>query len=210
MVLAWVFLAPLAVIVARYFKILPGQDWPRVLDSQFWWRSHWIGQSAVGLITFLSVGLIMGEADVRGLHGTLGYLVVVLAVAQIGFGAFRGSKGGPTAPAPDGSPRGDHYDMTPWRVAFEWTHKVLGYATLALALVVVAMGLWEVNAPVWMWLGLGIWYFGLISVSFMLQKQGKAADTYQAIWGPDPEHPGNRRKPIGWGVKRPDVRQPGE
>jgi hypothetical protein len=32
MVLAWAVLAPLAVVIARYFKVLPGQDWPRELD----------------------------------------------------------------------------------------------------------------------------------------------------------------------------------
>ena len=32
MVLGWGVIAPLAVILARFFKILPGQDWPRALD----------------------------------------------------------------------------------------------------------------------------------------------------------------------------------
>jgi len=210
MALAWVVLAPLAVICARYFKILPGQDWPRVLDSQVWWRVHWIGQSAVAALTLLGLGLVLGAAGERGPHGTLGYLVVLLAAAQVGFGVFRGTKGGPTAPAPDGSPRGDHYDMTPWRVAFEWTHKTVGYATLVLAAVVVVLGLREANAPRWMWLSIASWYLGLIVLCIILQKRGRVVDTYQAIWGTDPKHPGNRRRPIGWGVRRREYRQPGE
>jgi hypothetical protein len=35
------------------------------------------------------------------------------------------------------------------------------------------------------------------------QRAGRCIDTYQAIWGPDPAHPGNRRPPVGWGVRRP-------
>jgi cytochrome b561 len=210
MVAAWVILAPLAVLIARYYKIMPGQDWPRVLDSQIWWRSHWIGQSVVAALTVFGMGLIIGSADTLGWHGTLGYLLLILMAAQIAFGVFRGSKGGPTAPGADGSLRGDHYDMTPWRVAFEAFHKSVGYACLILALLVVVLGLWQANAPVWMWIAVGLWYTALTVMSFKLQMQGRAVDTYQAIWGPDPKHPGNQRKPIGWGVSRRGEGQPGE
>lgn len=210
MVLAWVILAPLAVVAARYFKVLPGQDWPRELDNQAWWRSHWIGQSVVAGLTIFGLGLIMSAAGERGLHGTLGYLTLLLMLAQVGFGVFRGTKGGPTALASDGSPRGDHYDMTRWRVMFEWTHKITGYALLLLAAVVVVLGLWDANAPRWMWLFILIWYAGIVLLCINLQRRGRAVDTYQAIWGPDPKHPGNQRKPTGWGVRRPGQTQPGE
>lgn len=210
MVLAWVVLAPLAVIAARYFKILPGQDWPRVLDTQAWWRSHWIGHSLVAGLTIFGLGLILSTAGERGLHATLGYLVIFLVAAQIGLGVFRGSKGGPTAPTPDGSLRGDHYDMTAWRIMFEWLHKIIGYSVLLIAAVTVVLGLWDANAPIWMWLCVSGWYVGLSGLCLVLQKQGRAVDTYQAIWGPDPKHPGNQRKPIGWGIRRRDDHQPGE
>lgn len=210
MVLAWAVLAPLAVIVARYFKVLPGQDWPRELDNQIWWRSHWMGQTAVSVLSVLGFGLILSTSRTLGLHGVLGYLVLVLMAAQLGLGIFRGSKGGPTAPASDGSTRGDHYDMTPWRVMFEWVHKTLGYLTLILATIAVLLGMWEANAPRWMWAAILPWYAGLIILCLLFEKQGRTLDTYQAIWGPDPKHPGNQRKPIGWRVRRRDDVQPGE
>ena len=209
MVLAWGVLAPLAVLGARYFKIMPGQDWPHVLDNQLWWRVHWIGQALVFVLTLLGFALILSSAGDWGLHKTLGYSILVLAALQIASGIFRGTKGGPTAPAADGSLRGDHYDMTPWRIGFEFLHKSLGYALLLLAAITITTGLWAANAPVWMWISLGIWWAALLTLATILQRQGLAVDTYQAIWGPDLSHPGNQRKPIGWGVRRKET-QPGE
>lgn len=40
MVIAWCFLIPIAIIVARYFKVMPKQDWPTNLDNKFWWFVH--------------------------------------------------------------------------------------------------------------------------------------------------------------------------
>ena len=206
MVLAWGLLAPLAVLIARYFKVMPGQDWPRELDNQTWWRSHWLGQSVVVLLTIVGIALVFGGGGDWNLHARLGYAVLVLALAQVGFGLFRGTKGGPG----DVDIHGDHYDMTPWRVMFEWVHKLTGYGLLVIAMLTVALGLWHANAPVWMWLSLGLWWLALAVAAIRLQRRGYAIDTYQAIWGPGSEHPGNRRKPIGWGIRRPDHRQPGE
>jgi len=204
MVAAWGVLAPLAVLVARFFKILPGQDWPRDLDNQFWWRSHWMGHVGVLALTALGFSLVL-PLNVSGvkLHNVLGLLLLAMMVVQILLGLYRGSKGGPTAPAPDGSLRGHHYDMTPWRLRFEALHKSLGYAALALAVIVILTGLWSANAPVWMWLALGLWWAGLIATFVAMQKRGMAVDTYQAIWGDDPAHPGNQRPDPGWGVRRP-------
>jgi hypothetical protein len=49
---------------------------------------------------------------------------------------------------------------------------------------------------------LSLWWIALIGSGVALQRSGRCVDTYQAIWGPDPTLPGNRRKPIGWGVSR--------
>ncbi len=92
--------------------------------------------------------------------------------------------------------------MTPRRVLFEYAHKGLGYLALLLALITILTGLWQANAPRWMVVVLGIWWTGLLIVCLVFQKRGMALDTYQAIWGPSLAHPGNRRKPIGWGVAR--------
>lgn len=202
MMIAWGVLAPLAVLIARYFKVMPSQDWPRELDNQIWWRGHWMGQALVVLLSLFGLGLILGAAEEGGLHGRLGYTLLCLMGLQVVLGIFRGTKGGPTAPARDGSPRGDHYDMTPWRVMFEWCHKLIGYFALALAGFVILAGLWEANAPRWMWVAIVIWWTGLITATAILQARGRAIDTYQAIWGPDPKHPGNRREPIGLGITR--------
>ncbi len=209
MVVAWGILAPLAVLVARFFKVLPRQDWPRELDSQVWWRSHWMGHSVVLGLTIFGLALVLPTDFGRmSLHNWLGFVLVALLVVQVALGLSRGSKGGPTAPAKDGSPRGHHYDMTPWRRMFETSHKMLGYVALALAVIVMLTGLWKANAPVWMWLTLTLWWGGLVLAFFELQRRGMAVDTYQAIWGDDPAHPGNRMPAPGWGVRRPgDTRE---
>ena len=203
MVLAWGVIAPLAILTARFLKVLPWQDWPHELDNQFWWRTHWIGQSVVVALTIVGVVLVQAVAGAVNWHGRLGYCVLALAVFQVLLGMLRGSKGGPTATAADGSLRGDHYDMTRWRLAFELLHKSLGYITIATALAALTLGLWEANAPRWMWVTLGMWWTFLLLASLLLQTRGWAVDTYQAIWGPSLEHPGNRRPPQGWGMRRP-------
>ena len=194
MVMAWGLLAPLAVLIARYFKVLPGQDWPRVLDNPFWWRCHWVGQGAVALLTVLGLGLILPVSTGAGLHGLLGFLLTGILALQVLGALLRGTKGAPGIP-------GDHYDMTPRRVVFEHMHKLAGHVALILSVVVILLGLRAANAPVWMWLAICLWWLLLGGAAIALHRQGRAVDTYQAIWGPDPAHPGNRRKPIGWGLR---------
>jgi hypothetical protein len=71
------------------------------------------------------------------------------------------------------------------------------------AVAVVVAGLVLADAPRWMALLLGAWWLALVLAFAALQRAGRCVDTYQAIWGPDPKHPGNRLRPIGWGVRRP-------
>ena len=206
MVLAWGILAPLAVIVARFFKVMPGQNWPEELDNQTWWRGHWIGQSIVVGLSIVGVVLVLPtNLSNMSVHNALGYSVVFGAFIQVLLGFLRGSKGGPTAPAPDGSLRGHHYDMTPWRLTFEMLHKTIGYATIFLAIVTILLGLWKANGPVWMWLVLSVWWIVLAFAFVQLQKHGMALDTYQAIWGPERKHPGNQRAAPGWGMHRIEI-----
>ncbi|MFK7875202.1 MAG: cytochrome b561 domain-containing protein [Paracoccaceae bacterium] len=203
MVLAWGVLAPLAVLIARYFKVTPGQDFPRELDNQTWWRSHWMGQSIVIVLSLGGLVLVLPtDISKMSLHNWLGYTILLGLVIQGGLGLFRGTKGGPTALAEDGSLRGDHYDMTPWRRMFEALHKSFGYGLLILSVLTILLGLWKANAPVWMWTTLVLWWIALASAFATLQKRGMAIDTYQAIWGTDPRHPGNAGKAPGWGVRR--------
>ncbi|WP_298913857.1 cytochrome b561 domain-containing protein [uncultured Roseobacter sp.] len=205
MVIAWGVLVPIGIFIARYFKVFPGQNWPAHLDSHFWWNTHRLCQYSACVL--MCVGLILiliapPFAALAGPHMWLGWTVLVLALVQILGGILRGTKGGPTEPAADGSLHGDHFDMTPRRLAFEYVHKLAGYTALILSVATILAGLRQANAPNWMWLCLSLWWLGLLVLSILFQRRGMAVDTYQAIWGPDPALPGNRRKPIGFGVTR--------
>ena len=56
--------------------------------------------------------------------------------------------------------------------------------------------------PVWIWGAILLWWVLLLAATLYLQTTRGALDTYQAIWGTDPDLPGNRLKPIGFGIKR--------
>jgi Eukaryotic cytochrome b561 len=204
MVLAWAALLPLGVIVARFFKVTSDQKWPQELDNKTWWHAHQALQYTAGVALVVAVWLIWRPGHTASVwHAWLGWIVIVACVLQFLSAWLRGSKGGPTDPTPGGSLAGDHYDMTPRRRLFERVHKSLGYVALALSLAAIASGLWLVNAPRWMPLVLSLWWLALAVLWSYLQWRGKAIDTYQAIWGPDPRHPGNALPPTGWGIRRP-------
>lgn len=205
MTLAWAILVPGGILAARFLKLWPGQNWPARLDHPGWWHLHRACQYSAGLLTLVGLGLILsrpGRGGFSSPHVFLGWAVVVLAGVQFASAWLRGSKGGPTAPSADGSWRGDHYDMTPRRIAFEYVHKFGGYGAALMAAMAVVSGLWQANAPVWMWLVIGLWWLACLGVFVHLQRRGRAFDTYQAHWGADPVHPGNRRAPVGFGIRR--------
>ncbi len=196
MVLAWVVLFPIGILAARFFKIMPGQDWPRELDNKTWWHTHLTMQYGGGVALLLGLALILLAPENQGVssmaHTASGWIVVLMAAVQFAGGWLRGTTGGPTKRAPDGSTFGDHYNMTPRRKAFEAVHKFAGLLAVAIAAAAVLTGLHFVAAPVWMVLAIVFWW-GLLALLFVtLQKRGFQRDTYQAIWGPDPAHPGNR------------------
>ena len=218
MVLAGAVLFPIGVILARYYKVTPRQDWPAVLDNRFWWVGHRLTQYlGVGLMT-AAVGVVWASCaggDPAGWpcrparmspHSLLGLTVLAIGWAQVVLGLVRGSKGGPTDgdadPDDPATWRGDHYDMTPRRLVFEWSHKLLGYVALLLAVAAIVTGLVHADAPRWMFLALALWWTGLSAWAVRMQRDGRNIDTYQAIWGSDPHHPGARRRPTGFGVRR--------
>lgn len=205
MVIAWSVCLPIGVLAARYYKIAPKQKWPEQLDNKRWWVSHLVLQYSGGLamiagIAFVQMAPVTGAA--QWVHMTLGWSVTLLAAVQFLGGWLRGSKGGPTAPGPDGAIDGDHYSMTLRRRIFEHVHKSVGYVALLAATATIVSGLWITNAPRWMWTVLAVWWSALWLVAAILQRRGRAIDTYQAIWGPDRKHPGNQITPIGWGIRR--------
>lgn len=211
MVLAWGGAVPVAILLARYYKITSGQDWPRELDNRFWWNGHRLLNYAAVLVSCAAAALLWSSmryaGQARDLHAWLGWLTVCLGVLQVLGGSLRGTKGGPTAPRLGADGRaldlhGDHYDMTRRRRVFEHVHKTLGYGALGLSAVALLVGLWVADAPRWMWLLLVTWWLALVGLGVRLQRQGRCIDTYQAIWGPDPGHPGAGIEPIGWGIRR--------
>jgi hypothetical protein len=207
MVLGWSILIPVGVLIARYGKITPRQEWPRVLDNRLWWDWHRRLQytglaSALGamVIVFIHARLI---TRLETLHAVLGWSVMALAAMQAVSAMLRGSKGGPTGErAAAGDWRGDHYDMTTRRVVFEYIHKIGGSVAIILAACTVFLGLFAADAPRWMLIVILAWWGLLAAAAVTLQRRGRCIDTYQAIWGPDPVHPGNCLKPIGIAVRR--------
>ena len=203
MVLAWGVLLPVGALVARYLKVTSRQRWPEQLDNRFWWHSHrtlqWAG------VLLMSVGAVLawdqgaGASLAAQLHALGGWMLVLLGWLQVLAGLVRGSRGGPGSEPL----RGDHYDMTAHRVAFERLHKGLGWLALLAAVAVIVLGLQVADAPRWMALTLAAWWLLLAGLAWQWQRSGRCIDTYQAIWGPDPVHPGNRMRPTGWGVRRP-------
>lgn len=203
MVLAWGILLPVGTIVARFYKVTLAQNWPQELDNKRWWHTHrW---SQISGVVLMSIGVVLAlrgaaglESASASLHRLLGWAVCAMGWGQLLLGLYRGSKGGPT----DTQMRGDHYDMTPWRLVFERWHKGMGWVAVLCAVPTVALGLVAADAPRWMavvlaawWLALGLWFV-------RMQLAGRCMDTYQAIWGPDASHPGHRIPPVGWGVRR--------
>ena len=203
MTLAWSVVLPLGMGLARFYKIWPGQDWPRVLDYNLWFRIHWPLQSVgVGVMTIgflFAYGRGFLSTTAASVHHFLGGVAVAIGWMQVVGALLRGDKGGPTA----ARLRGDHYDMTPRRVFFEIVHKSLGWIAVPFAVAATFLGLALVDAPRWMPIGIGLWWVALVIAFARMQRNGRCIDTYSAIWGPDPSLPGNRRRPIGWGVRRP-------
>ena len=219
MVLSWGLAVPVAALLARFFKVTPRQDWPRVLDNRFWWHGHrGLNFASVGL-TVVAAVLVIGSTTLdqgatRLWHAVSGWTVIVLASVQVVSALLRGTKGGPTAPRhtwPGQAPdlHGDHYAMTPRRIWFERVHKSAGWATVLAALAAMGSGLWAADALRWMVAGLTLLWTVLLMAFIRWQRDGRCLDTYQAIWGPGLELPGHARPPVGFGVRRLKPGEPG-
>ncbi|MFN3776732.1 cytochrome b561 domain-containing protein [Sphingomonas parapaucimobilis] len=202
MVVGWNILLPLGMLVARFLKIPRLSQWPHKLDQRLWWLLHVRLQVAGCAMAAIGLALILGHGRDQGAmalwHHRLGWAVMSAALLQILGGMLRGTKGGPTDRT---SLRGDHYDMTLRRRIFERVHKSLGWLCLPPVWAATALGLIMVDAPRWMPVVLTIWWVAFLAVFIHLQRTGRCYDTYHAIWGDDPGHPGNSRRPIGIWVR---------
>lgn len=211
MVLAMGLLTPALIIVARFFKVTPNQEWPRHLDNPFWFITHRRWGHIVGAIVAIAMVFVLvergWERPVYNPHIAAGWLVVLLVLVQLVSSWLRGTHGGPVDPFTRKSRSrdlwpGDHYSMTRRRIIFEYVHKGAGYLLLALTVYALCSGLILADAPRWMPIALGVWWLMMVSVFVLLQRAGRCIDTYQAIWGLDPDLPGNRGRPIGFGIVR--------
>jgi hypothetical protein len=196
------FALPAGAIIARYFKVTRRQDWPRQVDSKFWWHSHlFLSYLGVAMMIAAQVPIVKFShfLDLREIsqlkahqlaHFASGWLFLSMGIFIICTTWLRGTKGGPT----DKQLRGDHYDLTARRLLFEAVHKKVGYASLALSCLVLLTGLYTAGLPRWS-LGLVfLWWIFLLLLCFRYELGGRQIPTYQATWGLKPEHPGNRRR----------------
>ena len=198
MITAWGVMMPAGAIVARYFKVTPRQNFPAELDNPFWWRWHRVLQ--YGAVALSTTGLVVVLSATGGrfdtLHGRLGLVAMTLAWLQVASAAMRGAKGGPTDrradPREPTTWRGDHYDMSRRRLLFEGWHKRAGWVAVALAGITILLGIDLAGAPVWLVLLVAGMQGGAVLVTIDSALRGRWVDTYAALWGPDPVHPGNR------------------
>ncbi|MDO4904687.1 MAG: hypothetical protein Q4A16_03920 [Lautropia sp.] len=202
---------PVAVLAARYWKIVPGQDWPRVLNHMAWQRIHAV--CGYGAILFLLVGAYLAfqgmslHVHLRHTHSWAGWSVVLLLVPFIINIVLRGSIGGPGHRKPGQLVHlhdvpGDHYDMTFKRRFFERVHRWLGFGLVVALCFTILTGFWHINVPRWLLLCTGLWWVLLLVMAWRWERQGRAVDGYQARWGPSMAHPGNRIPLLSWGLRR--------
>ena len=173
MVLAMGLLTPPLIIVARFFKVTPGQDWPRRLDNPFWFVTHRRWGHIVGVLVAVAMGFVLAERGLqlplRNVHTATGWLVVFLVLVQLIGSWLRGSHGGPIDPfTRKPRPRelwpGDHYSMMGRRIVFEHVHKGAGYLLLVLTAFALCTGLIAADAPRWMPIVLGLWWIVMLAV----------------------------------------------
>jgi hypothetical protein len=200
MMVAWLLLLPAGALVARFRKVTPRQNWPQALDNLLWWHLHRALQYsgvACALTGFAVAYLAVGRLPWALAHVQIGMIVIALAVLQIASTWFRGKKGGPTDtgadPANPATWRGDHYDMTLRRRLFEHWHKVCGWWAILLAPVAVLLGLELLGWPRLLCELAVVLLLCEVALLALLARGARRINTYQAIWGPDARHPGNRR-----------------
>lgn len=202
MVTCWFVLVPFGVLSIRYLKNTPTRrGLPRGVgkfDRLFiWWIMHiWTLYTAIGLsllgaaIALVSTGKFSGS-----LHAWFGGLTIIFGTLQIIVAWQRGSHGGhnhlSSDPQDPSTWRGDHFDMTPRRRWFEAYHKPGGYFALFLATGAVTTGLMQYWMPL-IAVAIPLLFFGIFALVVYLEGRGYRHDTYQSVFGTDPDLPGNQ------------------
>ncbi|MDP6173108.1 MAG: cytochrome b561 domain-containing protein [Rhodospirillales bacterium] len=205
MIACWGILVPVSVLITRFFKVMPGQNYPEVTDHKFWMQSH--RAMSVTTILVLTAGaaiawFALGGISLAPTHGKWGFAVILLGWGQLLIARMRGSHGGPWGlnnPDRIVLPRdqwfGDHYNMTRRRRIFEAVHISTGHTTAGAGLIAVWFGINQMGLA-WGWqAGYGIWLLAMAGAFLKFTRDGRHVPTYHAIWGPGPEHPGNSKAP---------------
>ena len=189
MVASWGVLIPAGGVVARYFKVVPRQDFPRLRHDLFWWRWHrGLQYSGIALSTAaLVVILVETGGRVSTAHGVSGLIVMGIGWLQV-LGAWcRGTAGGPDAPNADPERpetwRGDHYDMTLRRRIFEHLHKRGGWIAIGLADLTMMLGASLAGSPGWLMRLLGLLHGAALWAILDGILRRRWVDTYTALWG---------------------------
>ena len=200
----WFVLVPFGVISIRYLKTKPRpwglpRGWGKFDRIFVWWVMHiWTLYTAITLsLGGLAVALIASGKFSGSLHAWFGGLTILSGTLQIIVAWQRGTHGGhnhPTTDPDDPSTwRGDHFDMTRRRRWFEAWHKPGGYFALFLATGAVTTGLMQYWMPM-IALALPLVFVCVFILVVFLEGTGQRHDTYEAVFGNHPEHPGNRNK----------------
>lgn len=193
MAVAWLVLIPAGAIIARFYKVRPSRNYPQEVDDQFWWHAHRVLQSLGAGLAALAVWWAYdardGTIDWQVFHVQLGIAALALCAAQMLSPLLRGSKGGPSGeyadPADPLTWRGDHYDMTLQRRAFEAWHKNFGYVAMALATAAVWTGIETLGLEEWWKWGVAAAVTVFLTIFVRLSRQRRRIDTWLAIWGPN-------------------------
>lgn len=198
----WIVLVPLCITIMRFHKPLPSEKGIR-RDVSLWHREWWFfSVHKYGL--FLAMGLALVGAAIAwfvsggasgSVHAVFGALTLALGLGQIVSSQLRGTRGGKYR---DGANlndpttwRGDQYDHTPKRRAFEAVHKTSGYFTLFCAFAAVCSGLMQFSMPVLTGLVL-ITGLGWMAAWVIYDFKGRAYDGYRVAHGYGLEHPYNK------------------
>jgi hypothetical protein len=202
MFLCWFILVPFGIMAIRFLKTKPvPTGLPRGVgkfDRLFiWWVMHiWTLYTAIGLsLLGLTIAMVSSGGFSGSVHSFFGFGTVLFGTLQIIAAWYRGTHGGPnhlnSDPDDPTSWRGDHFDMTRQRRWFEAYHKTGGYFAMLLALGAVTTGLMQFWMPL-IAIVLLLILLGGFGLFILAEGKGQRHDTYQAVFGSDPDHPGNK------------------